>query len=118
MNEGDVILQWKRTSVILAPAIFLTLSLFLRGVVATSGGGAYWWDELAISGVLTAMEHGRSLLGDQWAPFVLPIYLKKFAHMAVGIDGSIWIECGVQALIALTLFVCLAAGIVRITDCP
>lgn len=66
--------------------------------------GSYWWDELALSGAAEAIHRGMVPTVDFWAPFILPLYLKRLAIVAVGHGGAYVLECLVQGLIVLLLF--------------
>ena len=66
--------------------------------------GSYWWDELALSGAVTALDQGLVPTVDFWAPFVLPLYLKQLAQSLVDGGRSYVLECFLQGSVVLAFF--------------
>jgi hypothetical protein len=65
--------------------------------------GSYWWDELALSGAVRAIQNGSTPTVDFWAPFILPLYLKLLAQALVGVAGEYVVECLLQGTVTLLL---------------
>lgn len=72
--------------------------------------GSYWWDDLALSGAVAAMNQGLVPTVDFWAPFVLPLYVKQVAQQLVGPVRGYLLECLMQAGLVLILFTALVWG--------
>lgn len=72
--------------------------------------GSYWWDDLALSGAVAAMNQGLVPTVDFWAPFVLPLYIKQAAQQLVGPVRGYVLECLLQAALVLILFTALVWG--------
>lgn len=63
--------------------------------------GSFWWDELALSGAVHAMNTGLKPAVDFWAPFILPLYIKQFSQSLWGFGAGYVLECLLQGGVVL-----------------
>lgn len=66
--------------------------------------GSFWWDELALSSAAHAVNQGLVPARDFWAPFILPLYIKAWAHQMAGDAAGYLVECLAQGGLVLGLY--------------
>lgn len=92
-------------------ALLLTISsafaLFAASLIPGMPLGQYWWDNLALSGAAWAIDTGLTPSVDFWAPLIAPLYLKWAAIQIGGFESHVFVECVIQGMIALALFIVL-----------